>query len=163
MLHFTCHPVNDYCTESLYNCASPDWCGVLAEELQKKLNIRTVPSALNGCCGNINPHDPYEPDLVLNSERMVNALAALAERITLSMSFDNSQNSAVINYMYTEVPMTYVTHCAKKYVGYMSPERSFAYNAHETHYNRTYRAKLAPGSIEMARDAALAAIDKLFG
>lgn len=253
MLHFTCHPVNDYCTRSLYNCTSPDWCGVWAEELQKKLNIRSVPSVLNGCCGNINPHDPYEADLVVSSERMGNELAAFAERITLSMSFDNADTPAVVDYTYTEVPMnygeipeklrkevvdmiengpvlreengdfnyewsmaastystlcvqkreplfmypvqvfrvgglaivalagepftdtqleiklkskapmTYITHCANKYVGYMPPKKSFAYNGHETHYNRTYWAKLAPGSIEKARDAALAGIDELFG
>lgn len=252
MLHFTSHPVNDFCTPSLKYCASPDWCGVWAEELQKKLNIRSIPSVLNGCCGNVNPHDPFTPDFVPDAERMGGELTNLAEKITLAMTFENADTPAVVDYTYTEVPMdyreipaewqakvidtvehgeikrkpngdfdaewttaasvystliakkrepkfkypvqvfrvgglaivafpgepftdtqleiklaskapmTYVTHCANKYVGYMPPERAYAYDGHETNSKCTYWAKLAPGSIEKARDAALCGIEKLF-
>ena len=253
MLHFTCHPVNDYCTPTLYNAVSPDWCGVWAEELQKKLGIESVPSVLNGCCGNVNPHDPYQNDFAPDSERMGTALAKLSERIMLSMSFEGADTPATVDYSYVEIPMdygkmapewekeviktieggpvlreengdfnyewsmaassystllskkrepkfmypvqvfrigslavvalagepftdtqleiklgskapmTYVTHCANRYVGYLPPVKGFAYDGHESNFKRTYWAKLAPGSIEKARDAALAEIEKMFG
>ncbi len=252
MLHFTCHPVNDYCTPELFNSISPDWCGVWAEELQKKLNIRTLPSVLNGCCGNVNPHDQFTPDFVVDSERMGRALSELSERIMLSMSFENSETPGVVDYSYEELPldygdipedwhrtvieriehgpvlrrengdfdsdwtwaastystllikkrepkfmypvqvfrigslaivalagepftdtqlelklesnapMTYVTHCANRYVGYLPPLKSFKYDCHESNFKRTYWAKLAPGSIEKIKDKSLEAIEKLF-
>jgi len=63
----------------------------------------------------------------------------------------------------SKAPMTYVTHCANRYVGYLPPVKGFAYDGHESNFKRTYWAKLAPGSIEKARDAALAEIEKMFG
>ena len=252
MLHFTCHPVNDYCTKTLYNCVSSDWPGTWSENLQKKLGIRYIPTVLNGCCGNVNPFDPYEPDYVMDSERMGKILSDLAERITLSMEFESPDTPAVVDYTYTEIPMdyreipkerldkvldiiengevkrtqsgafetewslaastystlcckkreprfmypvqvfrigalaivalpgepftdsqldiklrskapvTYVTHCANKYIGYLPPKHAYAYDGHETNSNYTYWAKMAPGSIEKACDTAIADIEKLF-
>ena len=252
MLHFTCHPVNDFCTPSLFHCVSSDWPGIWAEELQKKLNIRHIPTVLNGCCGNVNPFDPYTPDYAMDSERMGKELSDLAERITLAMDFENSDEPAVVDYTYTEIPleyreipkehldrvidiiengeikraengafesewilaastystlcckkrepvfmypvqvfrvgplaivalpgepftdsqldiklrskapMTYVTHCSNKYIGYMPPEKAFVYDGHETNLNYTYWAKMAPGSIEKACDTVIADIEKLF-
>ncbi len=252
MLHFTCHPVNDYCTPSLYNCVSPDWPGVWSESLQDKLNIKNLPTVLNGCCGNVNPFDPYEPDYIMDSERMGKTLSDVAERIMLSMEFENADTPAVVDYTYTEVPMeyreipevrlkkvldiiengeikrkengefeeewmlaastysvlcnkkreprfmypvqvfrigvlaivalpgepftdsqldlklrsiapmTYITHCANKYVGYLAPKDAFKYDGHETNSNYTYWAKMAPGSIEKAVDTAIRDIETLF-
>lgn len=252
MLHFTCHPVNDYCTPALFNSVSPDWCGAWAEGLQQKLNIRTTPSVLNGCCGNVNPHDQFTPDFVVDSDRMGAELTKLSERIMLSMSFENAENRGIVDYTYTEIPMdygeipedwyntvieriengpvlrekngnfnsdwawaastystllikkrepkfmypvqvfrigslaivalagepftdtqlelklestapmTYVTHCANRYVGYLPPLKSFKYDSHESNFKRTYWAKLAPGSIERAKEQALRDIEKLF-
>lgn len=252
MLHFTCHPVNDYCSRVYYNAASPDWCGAWAKGMKDRLGIKNVPSVLNGCCGNVNPHDPYEPDFFPDSDRMGKALTDLSERIILSMSFEGEDTPAVVDYRYAEIPMdygemtaewqkkvidtieggpvrreengdfeyewsmaassystlcikrreprfmypvqvfrigslaivalagepftdtqldlklkskapmTYVTHCANRYVGYLPPIKGFAYDGHESNFKRTYWAKLAPGSIERAEEAALCQIEEMF-
>ena len=62
----------------------------------------------------------------------------------------------------SRAPMTYVTHCANRYVGYLPPLKSFKYDCHESNFKRTYWAKLAPGSIERAKEQALRDIEKLF-
>lgn len=252
MLHFTCHPVNDYCTSALYNSVSSDWPGVWAENIQEKLNIKNIPTVLNGCCGNVNPHDPFTPDYVRDSERMGKALSDLSELIMLSMSFDDAEEKGVVDYTYAEIPMdyrdipeerlnkvidiiengeikrredgafesewslaastysilcckkrepvfmypvqvfrigglaivalpgepftdsqldiklrsiapmTYVTHCSNKYVGYMPPVNAYKYDGHETNSDYTYWAKMAPGSIEKACDKVIEDIEKMF-
>jgi hypothetical protein len=58
MLHFTCHPVNDYCNASLYHAVSPDWCGTWSERVQKMMGMKEIPAVLNGCCGNVTPSSP---------------------------------------------------------------------------------------------------------
>ena len=252
MLHFTCHPVNDFCTHTLHYSVSSDWPGVWAEELQKKSSIENIPTVLNGCCGNVNPFDPFDADYVMDSERMGKSLSEVAERVMLAMEFKDADTPAVVDYTYTEVPMdyrdipkerlkrvleliengevkrnengsfdsewitaastysilcrqkkeptfsypvqvfrvgglaivalpgepftdsqldiklrseapfTYVTHCSNKYVGYLAPKAAYAYDGHETNYNCTYWAKMAPGSIEKACDAAVKDIERLF-
>lgn len=252
MLHFTCHPVNDFCTPSLYHGVSPDWPGIWAEKLQHKLNIEHLPMVLNGCCGNINPFDPFTPDFVMDSEKMGAELSKVAERVLLSMSFEKADSPAVLDYCYTEIPLnyrdipekrreevmhiienepvsrtengefeeewffaastystlccqkrepvfmypiqifrigalavvalpgepftdsqldiklrskapiTYVTHCSNKYVGYLPTRKAFAYDSHETSFNYTYWAKMAPGSIEKICDVVIEEIDKMF-
>ncbi len=107
LLHFTCHPVNDFCTPSLHYAVSPDWCGTWSEKLQQKLNIGEIPTVLNGCCGNINPYDPYTPDFVMDSERMGGELAQLAERIILSMEFRDSDEPLAVDYYSCDVPLEY--------------------------------------------------------
>ncbi|MBE6929106.1 MAG: hypothetical protein E7463_02400 [Ruminococcaceae bacterium] len=252
MLHFTCHPVNDYCTPSRYHCVSSDWPGVWSEVLQRSLHIGQIPTVLNGCCGNVNPYNPYEPDFLMNAEMMGEALAETAERVICSMRFDGADESGVVDYAYLEIPlsyrnipeerlrrvkelmadgkikmdpnggvddewclaastysvlccqkrepefmypiqvfrigglaivalagepftdgqldiklrssapMTYVTHCANKYVGYLPHEKAYRFNGHETNLNYTFWAKLAPGSLEKICDTAVEAIDRLF-
>lgn len=253
MLHFTCHPVNDIGNPSLYNSVSADWPGVWSEELQKKMGMEHIPTVLNGCCGNVNPFNPFVPDFVMDSEKMGKALSDFAERITLAMTFEGADTPGVVDYTYTEIPldyreipqdfleknvniventkevkrtasgafddvwswaastysilcckkrepkfmypvqvfrigslaivalpgepftdsqldiklrskapMTYVTHCANKYVGYMPPVHAFAHPGHETSPGYPYWAKMAPGSIEKACDQVIADIEKLF-
>lgn len=252
LLHFTCHPVNDYCTPTLYNSVTSDWPGIWSENLQKKLGIKTMPTVLNGCCGNINPFDPYTPDYTMDSEKMGATLSEVAERVLLSMSFSDAETPGAIDYRYVEIPlayreipkerlekvintiengpikrkengefeeewslaastystlccqkrepvfmypvqvfrvgslaivalpgepftdsqldiklrskapMTYVTHCANKYIGYLPPEKAFASDGHETNLNYTYWAKMAPGSIEKICDTVIEEIESLF-
>jgi hypothetical protein len=107
LLHFTCHPVNDFCTPSLHHAVTPDWCGTWTEGLQRKLGIGEIPTVLNGCCGNINPYDPYTPDFVMDSERMGGELARLAERIILSMEFKDADAPLSVDYSYREIPLDY--------------------------------------------------------
>ncbi len=252
MLHFTCHPVNDFCTPSLYNAISPDWCGVWAERLQKAMNIGEIPMVLNGCCGNINPYDPYTPDFVMDSERMGGELAALAERIVLSMAFDGADEPLTVDWYSCDVPLnyrdipaerlaeverelaggcykcdengnaeinwflaastysavcckkreptfqypiqvfrigglavvsmagepftdgqldiklrskaalTYITHCANKYIGYLPHAKGYDFEGYGTDRKYPFWSKTARGSLEKICDAIVDGIDKLF-
>jgi len=252
LLHFTCHPVNDFCTPSLYYSVSPDWPGTWSEQLQEKLKIGDIPTVLNGCCGNINPYDPYTPDFIMDSERMGSQLAKLAERIILSMDFKGADEPAVVDYFscnvpldYREIPeermkevekqlecgeykvgpdgnadhswflaastysivccqkrepvyqypiqvfrigglaivsmagepftdgqfsvklrskaaLTYITHCANRYTGYLPSEKAYDFDGHETNSNYTFWAKMARGSLEKVCDKIVEGIDALF-
>ena len=252
MLHFTCHPVNDFCTPSLFNAVSPDWPGTWSERLQAQMGIDEIPMVLNGCCGNINPFDPYTPDFVMDSERMGAQLAALSERIILSMDFDGAEDPVKVDYFscnvpleYREIPaerlkeveklleggkyrlgpdgnadvdwflaastystlcckkrepvfqypiqvfrigglavvsmagepftdgqlsiklrskaaLTYITHCANKYVGYLAHDKGYDFDGHATNSQYTFWAKMARGSLEKVSDRIVEAIDQLF-
>ena len=107
MLHFTCHPVNDYCTATLYHAVSPDWCGTWSERVQKMMGMAQIPTVLNGCCGNINPWNPYIPDHTMDSEAMGEELAKLTERIILSMDFMDADQPLTVDHYYTELPVEY--------------------------------------------------------
>ena len=252
LLHFTCHPVNDFCTPSLYNSISPDWCGVWSERLQNTMRIGEIPTVLNGCCGNINPYDPYTPDFVMDSERMGGELAALAERIILSMEFREADEPLTVDWYSCDVPLdyrdipqerldeverelaggdyklgadgnadldwflaastystvcckkrepvfqypiqvfrigglavvsmagepftdgqidvklrskaalTYVTHCANKYAGYLPHDKGYDFDGHGSNSKYTFWAKMKRGSLEKVCDSIVDGIDRLF-
>lgn len=107
MLHFTCHPVNDYCTASLYHAVSPDWCGTWSERVQQMMGVDQIPAVLNGCCGNVNPWNPYIPDHIMDSETMGEELAKLTERIILSMDFEGDSEPLTVDHYYMELPLEY--------------------------------------------------------
>lgn len=274
MLHFTCHPVNDYCTASLYHAVSPDWCGTWSERVQKMMGMDQIPAVLNGCCGNVNPWNPHVPDHIMDSEDMGEALAKLTERIILSMDFENAGEPLTVDHYYMELPveyreipaerlaevekqmkkglrvgkdsegnilddatwnpggrarssnddmiadqdwflaastqsallckqreplfpypiqvfrigniaivgmagepftdggfdiklrskaaLTYITHMANRYVGYLPKASGYDYDAHESNFAYTNWAKLKRGSLEKICDAIVEGIDKLF-
>ena len=108
LMHFTCHPVNDFCTPSLYNSVSSDWPGIWSEHIQKLMGMESIPMVLNGCCGNINPWDPFTPDFIMDSEKMGEELTKLTERIILAMDFDGADEPVTIDYYNCEVPLDYL-------------------------------------------------------
>ena len=107
LLHFTCHPVCDYLTPALYRAVSADWCGTFSEALQQKLRIGSVPMVLNGCCGNINPFDPYPGGKGMDSEQMGEALAKVAEHAAFSMPFADADTPLSIDVRTFTVPIDY--------------------------------------------------------
>ena len=60
--------------------------------MRKTFGDRCIPLILNGCCGNINPWDPFDPDYAPDYRRMGNALAETTLKIieTLSYEEDNA-------------------------------------------------------------------------
>ena len=48
-----------------------------------------VPLVVNGCCGNINPWHPFDPDCRPDHQRMGRELAQMSERIVHNMAFTN--------------------------------------------------------------------------
>ena len=87
LLHYTCHPVNAYGNSDTFLAASADWPGAWTQEMQQAFGADTVPLVVNGCCGNINPWHPFDPDFRPDHRRMGRGLARMSERIVHSMTF----------------------------------------------------------------------------
>lgn len=104
LLHHTCHPVNGFATPSAYRAVSADWPGAWAAGLAREFGPRCVPLVVNGCCGNINPWDPFDPAFVPDHRRMGAALADTAARLVRSMSF---RDSDALAWSLERVPLPY--------------------------------------------------------
>jgi hypothetical protein len=85
LLHYTCHPVNVFAQPG--NAVSADWPGAWSGTVQSRLAMDTSPLVLNGCCGNINPWPPFEPDFHPDHRRMGRALAGRAEAVVRQLPF----------------------------------------------------------------------------
>jgi neutral ceramidase len=83
LLHYTCHPVHVFPRPIV----SPDWPGAWAEEMRRTHGRQCVPLVLNGCCGNINPWPPYDPDYVEDHRRMGRVLAETSAPVIESLQF----------------------------------------------------------------------------
>lgn len=90
LLHYTCHPVNVFGHRQTYYAVSADWPGSWTQELRNIYGSTAVPLVLNGCCGNINPWHPFDPDCRPDHRRMGRELAAMSERVTHSTAFVQS-------------------------------------------------------------------------
>ncbi len=77
LLHHTAHPVNVFPKEVV----SADWCGAWAAEMERTLGPNCVALVVNGCCGNINPWDPFDPDFVADHRRMGRILAETSRNV----------------------------------------------------------------------------------
>lgn len=82
LVHHTCHPVHVFPRQEV----SPDWPGALCDCLQAS-HPACTPLVLNGCCGNINPWPPYEPDYANDHHLMGKALADMAETVLGTLEF----------------------------------------------------------------------------
>ena len=89
LLHYTCHPVNAFGYPQTYRAVSADWPGAWAREMQQLFGGDAVPLVVNGCCGNINPWHPFDPDCRPDHQRMGRELAQMSERIVHNMAFAN--------------------------------------------------------------------------
>jgi len=87
LLHYTCHPVNAFGQRETYRAVSADWPGAWSREMQRAFDADVVPLVINGCCGNINPWHPFDPDCRPDHLRMGCALAEMSERIVYNMTF----------------------------------------------------------------------------
>ena len=90
LLHHTCHPVNVFGHSETFYAVSSDWPGAWTQEIQKVFGKDTIPLVINGCCGNINPWHPFDPDCRPDHRRMGRELAKMSERIIYDMTFASS-------------------------------------------------------------------------
>lgn len=90
LLHYTCHPVNVFGQRESHYAVSADWPGAWTQNMRKAFGEATVPLVLNGCCGNINPWDPFNPDNRPDHRRMGHELAVMSERVLYSLKFVES-------------------------------------------------------------------------
>ncbi|HOL66020.1 MAG TPA: hypothetical protein PKX93_01000 [bacterium] len=87
LLHFACHPVNVFCERTSYYAVSADWPGAWAAGMRTRLGKQCVPLVVNGCCGNINPIDPFDPEFVMDHRRMGAALTEVSCRLVPHLEF----------------------------------------------------------------------------
>ena len=104
LLHYTCHPVSVFGTKSSYHAVSADWPGDWAARMQRDHGGRCVPLVVNGCCGNINPWDPFDPDFEIDHRRQGEGLAEMADKVIRNMSF--SQDTT-LDWRARRVPLPY--------------------------------------------------------
>jgi len=88
ILHHSCHPVNVFGTKSSYHAVSADWPGAWAARMQSVYGQDCVPLVLNGCCGNINPWDPFDPDFVPDHQGMGAGLAEISRKAVPAVEFE---------------------------------------------------------------------------
>ena len=101
---FACHPVHLFCSFQ-YNCISPDWPGVWAKMMMKDNEIESLPLVLNGCCGNINPIDPWTVNYTLDEYRTSAKLNDLSTKLVNSMEYDDKIEN--IKYKEIHIPLPY--------------------------------------------------------
>ena len=104
LLHYTCHPVNAFGQRETYRAVSADWPGAWAREMQQTFGADVVPLVINGCCGNINPWHPFDPDCRPDHLRMGRELAEMSERIVYNMAF---ADRVALDYKIEEVGLPY--------------------------------------------------------
>ena len=51
-----------------------------------------VPLVLNGCCGNINPWDPFNPDYVPDHQRMGSLLAKTTQAVIENLPYEEDMS-----------------------------------------------------------------------
>jgi hypothetical protein len=90
LLHYTCHPVNVFGQGETYYAVSSDWPGAWAQEMQRIFGRDAVPLMVHGCCGNINPWHPFDPDGRPDHRRMGHELAKMSEQIIYNIKFTPS-------------------------------------------------------------------------
>lgn len=104
LLHFSCHPVCLFNTIRSWHVVSSDWPGAWSQEVQAVHGKDCVPLVLNGCCGNINPWDPFEPDFVADHYRMGRALYRATDRILKTMRFTSDDQ---LDHHTEKIPLDY--------------------------------------------------------
>ena len=87
LLHHTCHPVINFGRPETYHSVSADWPGAWSEQMRARLGRGCVPLVLNGCCGNVNPWHPFDPDFEPDHRRMGAALAEMTARVLDQLTY----------------------------------------------------------------------------
>jgi hypothetical protein len=100
LLHYSCHPVHVFPKQLI----SADWPGSWCKGMRELLGTECVPLVLNGCCGNLNPWDPWDPNYANDHERMGQILT---QRCQDALEFIEFENSDVLSYRSTHLKIPY--------------------------------------------------------
>lgn len=92
LLHHTGHPVNVFPQPVV----SGDWPGAWAAEMER-LHPGCVALVANGCCGNINPWDPFDPEYRPDHRRMGRLLAEGTQKVLEHAETDAGQKVAALH------------------------------------------------------------------
>ncbi|OHB53048.1 MAG: hypothetical protein A2Y07_06520 [Planctomycetes bacterium GWF2_50_10] len=87
VLNYTAHPVQVFDRPAV----SGEWPGALCREMMREFGIGSFAMALNGCCGNINPWSPFDPEykFATNPAAVGIELTKTAKNVLENMSFNN--------------------------------------------------------------------------
>ncbi len=128
LLHHTCHPVNVFGTPESYYAVSADWPGAWSAAVQADWGGQGVAAVLNGCCGNINPWHPFDPDCRPDHRRMGRELAAMSQRVLHSLRFvadaELDWRSERIALPYREIPAARRQEVAEILAAHPEPPRA---------------------------------------
>ncbi|MDD5727836.1 MAG: hypothetical protein PHV59_04645 [Victivallales bacterium] len=91
LLHFTCHPVCVFPKKYI----SADWPGAWCREIKKSVSAGCIPLVINGCCGNINPWNPFDPEYQDDYEQMGRILAGTADNILNSGRLEECRDTTL--------------------------------------------------------------------
>lgn len=87
-LHYTCHPVHMF--TGPVGVVSADWPGAWVNHMNNLYGDGFVPMVLNGCCGNINPWNAFDPDYTEDHRRMGRMLGEMAEKVVKHSPYSDS-------------------------------------------------------------------------
>lgn len=87
LMNFACHPVNVFATDKY--AVSGDWPGAWAQSMRKRKG-NCIPMILNGCCGNLNPWPPFEPDFKPDYKRMGRLLGETGSEAIKALNFSEN-------------------------------------------------------------------------
>jgi hypothetical protein len=128
LLHHSCHPVNVFGNRETYYAVSADWPGAWATEVETGWGGQGVAVVLNGCCGNLNPWHPFDPECTPDHRRMGRELAAMSQRVAHSLRF--SATAALdwcverITLPYREIPAARLQEVAEILAAHPVPPRA---------------------------------------
>ena len=84
LVNYACHPVHVFPKVVV----SADWCGAVCDALAENYD-GCIPLVVNGCCGNINPWPPFDPDYQYNGDHILmgNALAEMTKNVVETLEW----------------------------------------------------------------------------
>ena len=85
LLHHTCHPVSGLPRLSI----SADWPGAWCDGVREAYGAQIVPLVINGCCGNIRPSNPLDPNMVTDHRLMGRGLTQTTEEILKGLTYEH--------------------------------------------------------------------------
>ncbi len=94
LLHHTCHPV------SLMGqmLISADWPGAWSRTMKDVAGSQCLPVVVNGCCGNINPWNPFDPEYKDDHERMGRTLAKTTSNLLAAKDHLRSIGEPIVDF-----------------------------------------------------------------
>jgi hypothetical protein len=98
LLHHTCHPVFVFPD----HVVSADWPGAWSQHVRQRLGDACTPIVLNGCCGDINPWDPWDAEHKDDRNHMGRILAADADKILQRVEY---HDAAVLDHCATTIDL----------------------------------------------------------
>jgi hypothetical protein len=102
LLNYACHPVHLFTQPGGF--VSADWCGALCDAFAAATDETSIPLLLNGCCGNLNPWNPFDPDYREDHVAMGKGLASSARKTLGAMEW---QDDAVLDWRVQTISIPY--------------------------------------------------------